>query len=128
MSEEPKSSGENRNPDGTFKEGVSGNPNGRPPGSLSLVKILKDELEKVPQGQQVSYAVAFIKKILHQALIDGDTNSQKMIMNYVDGMPLQKTDLTSLGEKINPIPIYGGISQHNSDSENIQPTEENPSS
>lgn len=43
MSDEPQEQAENRNEDGTFKSGESGNPGGRPKGSLSM----KARMEKM---------------------------------------------------------------------------------
>ena len=89
MSEEPNQIGDNRQPDGTFGPGNIANPNGRPKGSLSLIELLKKELEKVPEGQKLSYAEAFIKKVLHKAINEGDQQSQRLVMNYVEGLPTQ---------------------------------------
>jgi hypothetical protein len=36
----------NRNPDGTFKPDISGNPGGRPVGSFSIVSMIRREFEK----------------------------------------------------------------------------------
>ena len=38
---EPQEQENNRNPDGTFKPGVSGNPGGRPIGSVSIVGMIR---------------------------------------------------------------------------------------
>ena len=47
-----------------FPKGVSGNPDGRPPGTFSLLTLLKQELQKVPEGQdKKTYADLIIKRI-----------------------------------------------------------------
>ena len=85
--------------DTQWKKGQSGNPKGRPKGSLSLTAILKEKLEKIPKGEKLAYKDLFIEKLLDKALVDGDFQSLKIIMNYVDGMPLQKIG----GDKENPL-------------------------
>lgn len=84
---------------GRFVPGVSGNPHGRP--KESLVSILKEELFGVAEGERVNRAIGLIKKIITQAE-RGDPNSQKLIFNYLEGLPQGKVDLTSGGK---PIPI-----------------------
>ena len=106
MIEEPFKNGEKpqiRDEDGKFMEGNPGGP-GRPEGSFSLKTLLEREIQKQPEGQQLSYALALIKKQLRQAIIDGDQQSQKLIWQYIEGMPHQSTDITSAGK---PIPILG---------------------
>ena len=76
--------------DTQFKPGVSGNPNGRPKGSgLKLTTLLKEHLEKIPEGQKEPYKNLFIKKLLKKALVDDDIQALKLIINYVDGLPTQ---------------------------------------
>lgn len=84
---------ENRDEKGRFVRGHGGGP-GRPKGSinLSITERLKAELQRVPEGQKIDYADAFVKKIMKQAVIDGDQPTQKLIMNYVDGLPRQNID------------------------------------
>lgn len=48
--------------------------------------------------------------------------SPELLWQMAEGRPSQ--DLTSGGEKFQPIPIYGGISKHDGDSEDIQPEKE----
>lgn len=105
---EPKENGEKpeRKPDGTFAEGNPGGP-GRPPGSLSLVGLLKKHLEEIPSAEKTSKATSIILKLIAQAE-RGDSNSQKLIFNYIEGLPQAKVDVTSGGK---PIPILGGITK-----------------
>jgi len=100
MSEEHTKTSENkpeRDEKGRLLPGNTANPNGRPPGSLSLVSILKNELQIVPEGEKVSRAIAIIRKIATQAE-EGDRHSQKLIMNYIDGMPRQNIGLEHSGK------------------------------
>ena len=108
MSETPEKSGKKQ--DTKFKKGQSGNPDGRPPGTFSLTTMLRNEIQKVPEGQKLSYAEAFLRKMLSKAINEGDHASQKLIMNYLEGLPQMKMDITS-GRK--PIPLLQGIVKEN---------------
>ena len=115
-----------RDDHGRLLPGNTGNPNGRPTGSLSLVHHLRAELkkqviEKTSTGtetheEKVLRAVRLIRKILTQAE-KGDRHSQKLIMNYIDGLPKANLDVTSGGK---PIPILGNVSAHDFDQENSE--------
>jgi len=97
-------------------------------GSKSFTTKVRNALEKIIEGKDYTYEEAFIKSILKKGIIDGDSTIIRLIWNYLDGMPAQKMDLTSMGEKI--IPIYGNksISGHDSDQKNILPNQENKGS
>ena len=79
-----------------WKEGESGNPNGRPKKGYSITEMMKEMLNEQPE----------IKKGIGQRIakkaLEGDPAAIKMLWQYMDGMPLQKneTDVTSKGEKI----------------------------
>ena len=76
--------------DTQFKPGQSGNPDGRPKGSgLCLTSLLKEHLEKIPDGKKEPYKVMFIKTLLHKALVKKDLQALKLVINYVDGLPKQ---------------------------------------
>lgn len=92
MSETAEITGEIRNPDGTFKPGVSGNPSGRPPGSLSIIGIIKEKLSEVPIGQRRTLAETLAEQILDAAIVNKDGTMQREILHYIDGMPNQKVD------------------------------------
>jgi len=83
-----------------FKKGQSGNSKGRPKGSLSLVSLLKEELEKFIKGgkkEKVTYAKALIRKVLKKAIVDEDIQMMKDILNRVDGMPKQSVEVENEG-------------------------------
>lgn len=107
-----------RNPDGTFMVGHPDVGGGRPKG-----KTLKEY--QAEQFRQMTDEEKELWLKMHR--ITGETR-----WKMAEGNP--QTDLTSGGEVINPIPIYGGISingtilGHESNEENIQPKEKNPSS
>jgi hypothetical protein len=105
-STKPNQIGDNRQPDGKFGPGNVANPAGRPPGSLSLIAILKEELSKVPEGQKHTAAYLLIQRMLKSAISDGNDQQIKNILQYVEGMPKQSMDITSDNK---PIPLLGGI-------------------
>lgn len=109
------------------------NLDGRPVGAKSFTTKVKEALMKIAEGKNYTYEEAFIRTILKKGIVDGDSVIIRLIWNYLDGMPLQKTDLTSLGKEI--IPIFNGQSkengtlpEHNSDQKDIQPPQEDQGS
>jgi hypothetical protein len=100
----PDYSGENRDGQGRYKPGTSGNPEGRPKGSLSLVAILKEELGKIPEGEKEDYAHLLINKAIDKAVTDGDTSTIRDLINRIDGIPRQSIGLYG-GEDNEPMII-----------------------
>lgn len=80
-------------------KGQSGNPAGRPPGSVSITAEIKKKLQEVPEGQQKSYLDLLINRIVKQAVVDGNEQMIKQIWSYVDGTPRQQA------ENLEPTPI-----------------------
>lgn len=88
-----------RNDKGQFVPGQSGNPDGKPAGVLSLVRILREELEKemtftVGTGKnkkkvKEQTARVVIRRIIDKAVKDGNEKMLTLVMNYVDGKPTQ---------------------------------------
>lgn len=76
-----------------FPKGVSGNPKGRPKGK-TLTEQMRDMLESRPEIRE-----ALIQKTIAKAL-EGDPAFTKLLWGYLDGMPQQKMDVTSQGEKL----------------------------
>lgn len=96
----PNKIGDNRRKDGKFGPGNIANPNGRPKGSVSVVEAIRRKLEECPDGDEKTYLQLLTQKVFDKALDDGDVQIIKDIINRVDGMPTQSTDITSKGEKI----------------------------
>lgn len=80
----------NPNPKNQFVKGKSGNPDGRPPKGYSITEWFKQMLHSKPEVKD-----AIGRSILKKAL-EGDTAAQKMVWQYMDGLPLQKNEI--LGE------------------------------
>ena len=81
-----------------FKKGESGNPEGRPKGSLSITGEIKKKLEEIPENQKKTYLEILITKILKKAIVDEDQQMIKNIWNYVDGLPKGTLDIGATDE------------------------------
>ena len=96
----PDNTGKNRDSEGKWLPGTSGNLEGKPKGAFSLTAILKAEIQKCPKGQdKKTYAVLIVKKMLTDAIEKGDVQQIKIIWAYIEGMPLQKIG----GDPENPL-------------------------
>ena len=82
---------ENRQPNGTFGPGNLANPNGRP--TFSLVSILKEQLQEVPEGEKETQAQLLIKRMIKSAIKNGNDQQIKNILQYIEGLPKQSVDL-----------------------------------
>lgn len=93
----PENTGENRDELGRFKPGHSGNPEGKPEGTISIVGSLKKRLSEVPTGHKKTYLELLIDRILQKAISEGDSQIIKQIWNYIDGMPKQSWETKNDG-------------------------------
>ena len=73
-----------------FQKGVSGNPNGRPKGSISIKDKIRQHLEAHPEEVE-EIVQHFVKE------------NRELMWQMLEGRPDVKTDVTSGGETIKPI-------------------------
>lgn len=69
----------------------SPNPKGRPP-VFSLTDMIRRKLQEIPpeyKNDKKSYADLLVGSVLRKGIIEKDHKSQKLIMNYIEGMPKQ---------------------------------------
>ena len=71
---------------GRLLPGYSGNPNGRPKGTISLTSKIKEFLDEMPSDSKETYADLIVKRITKMAL-EGDQQMLKLVWNYLDGLP-----------------------------------------
>ena len=84
-----------------FKPGQSGNPKGRPPGTISLTTLIKQELDKCPDSDnKKTYADLIVKRILTKAIKDGDPQMIKTVWAYIDGLPKADITITDVKSKV----------------------------
>ena len=78
-----------------WKQGQSGNPQGRPKTKKTVAaeieKLLKRRVDK--DGKKITRRQA-IAEIVTKMALDGDIQALKLLMNYNDGMPIQKTEIS----------------------------------
>ena len=77
-----------------FKPGKSGNPKGRPLKGFSITETIQAMMKVKPEIKK-----ALGSNIIEQAL-QGDKPSQKLIWQYMDGMPLQKIEAELEGDLV----------------------------
>jgi len=95
---EDKKPVDNRRPNGQFGAGNNANPTGRPPKEWTWKQQLAEAVEEAfKDGKPAKYhmARAMVKEVL-----TGNVQAFNAITNRMDGMPLQATDITSQGEKL----------------------------
>ena len=90
-----------RNPDGTIKSGVL-NPNGKPKGTESFATKFYKVIDKLAKQNDLTPDEIEEQLILvgYKKAKEGDYSFYKDLHDRVHGKPLQQTDLTSKGEKI----------------------------
>ncbi len=83
-----------------WKKGESGNPNGKPKGTIHLKTRLTEFLLTKPADSQFTYEELFIRKMGANAIQLGKERTQQVIWEAYEGKAAQTVDVTSKGEKI----------------------------
>jgi hypothetical protein len=87
---------------GPWKKGQSGNPKGRPKGSISLTETIKRKLQELtPDGKR--QALEMLADNIIQDALDSSDKMRQLIWNYLDGLPKFSADITSGGEPMGVI-------------------------
>ena len=103
-----------------FKKGQSGNPKGKPKGTLSLKTLLIDYLRSTDKGQKEANKDRLIKRIGKLSIVNGNEQMIKLIWNYIEGMPKETAEVN-----INlPIPISDVIKDAGQNAGNTENTQE----
>lgn len=85
----------------SFKPGNNANPKGRPKKEWTMKGLIEEALEEEDE-KGVPYKKLIAKKLRILA-VKGDMTAIKEVNNRLDGMPMQKTDLTTDGEPLRVI-------------------------
>jgi hypothetical protein len=86
-------------------KGQSGNPGGRPKRKWSWSQVLEEVGEQVEPSSGKKFARLVAERVWREAL-KGDHNAYRELFNRMDGYPMQPTDLTTDGKKIQGLVIY----------------------
>jgi len=94
-----------------YKKGQSGNPKGRPKGTLKDIKVvLQDLLSQEKNGTQL---IDGLMSVVVNKALKGDLKAVEMLLGYTYGKATQRTEIT--GAEGEPIEIKHDLSKLNID-------------
>lgn len=106
LEEKPDIQENSRNPDGTFKKGFSGNPDGKPVGSLDYKTMFWKALKKLATEKDMSEEDLYMD-IFQQGIVkarNGDFRFYKDANDRLFGKPTERHEITGKdGESITTI-------------------------
>jgi len=87
-----------------FKRGKSGNPRGAPKRKWTWGGVLEKAVEeKAKEGTQIKEIIA---RALIKETLKGNVHAMNALMDRMDGRPMQPTDVTSDGDKLEGVILY----------------------
>ena len=109
LSDKPVLTGDNRHENGQFKKGISGNPSGRPKGSMSIPDMLKrigeeevpNELQDRVQrlfGEAEIGKISMLEAVMRTTMmyaIQGKSWAVQFLADRLEGRPRQTIELES---------------------------------
>lgn len=85
-----------RNEDGTFVAGKSGNPKGRPKGK-SLTTQLREALKQKESTTDTPFDVLLVRRLMKKAIDEGDMKAIQMVWDRLEGKPKQTHEHSGIG-------------------------------
>lgn len=90
--------GPERNPDGTFVKGVSGNPAGRPPSRKNQLTVLKQDLEiAIRKNVRPAQIHAIVDRMVDLAINEGSVGAAKLILDKTISNAKDDEDIKQAG-------------------------------
>ncbi len=86
-----------------FSQGTSGNPDGRPKGSVSLTSAIRRKLSEVNPDSKRRYLEDMVDVMMEKAVKDKDFKVIKEIWNHMDGSPRQTIEQVGDMSSYDPI-------------------------
>ena len=79
-----------------WQPGQSGNPKGRAKKGQTITDEIRKELKRriIPDGDKFISRRKAIAKVLIELSIKGDLQAIKQLMTYIDGLPIEKHEIT----------------------------------
>lgn len=97
-----------------YKKGQSGNPNGRPKGSVSIVEGIKRKLLEIEPINRKTYLELFLSKLFLKAIKEGNEKLMMDIIDRVDGKALQRVEgkMMNISEELDNLESdYGEVAK-----------------
>lgn len=85
-----------------FKPGNPGGP-GRPPGSFSIVSLLKKKMVEIPIGQTQEWREQIANIILDEAVAKRKGDIIKLLVEHIDGKPKQDVNVDVNRENVDAL-------------------------